>query len=257
MTEAARPRGAKLRPAPAEAPVRQPPWFWPAIVAASVFAFVALGVMIFVATDQDRNKDVDDGLRPVVTIKSGVASSPASPGSITNSIGMTLKLIPAGDVHDGLAGRRRGCRGTTRSPSTACGSRGPFYLGVYEVTQAQYEAVMGNNPSWFSANGGGKAEVAGQSTDRHPVENVSWLDAVKFCNKLSEKEGLAAFYQIEGRERDSSGLERARVSAADGGGMGVRMPSECDRRVTRSATTRRAWASLAGTTATPMAGPTS
>ena len=48
---------------------------------------------------------------------------------------------------------------------------------------------MGKNPSYFSATGGGKDKVAGQSTGQHPVENVSWLDAVKFCNKLSEREG--------------------------------------------------------------------
>ena len=115
-----------------------------------------------------------------------------------------------------------------------------FYLGVYEVTQAQYEAVMGNNPSYFSANGGGKDKVAGQSTDRYPVENVSWLDAVKFCNKLSEMEGRPPFYEIDGRERPGSGLERAGLSVADGGGVGIRLPGECvrRRRATRSATMR-------------------
>ena len=46
----------------------------------------------------------------------------------------------------------------------------PFYLGVYEITQAQYQAVMGDNPSYFSSSGEGKDRVAGQSTDRHPVE---------------------------------------------------------------------------------------
>ena len=55
----------------------------------------------------------------------------------------------------------------------------------------------------------GKDKVAGQSTDRHPVENVSWLDAVKFCNKLSEMEGRPPFYEIDGRERPGSGLEPA------------------------------------------------
>jgi len=66
----------------------------------------------------------------------------------------------------------------------------PFYLGVHEVTQTQYKAVMGNNPSFFSSTGGGKDKVVGQPTDQDPVENVSWLDAVVFCNKLSEKDGL-------------------------------------------------------------------
>jgi len=50
----------------------------------------------------------------------------------------------------------------------------PFYMGVTEVTQAQYEAVMGTNPSKFK----GAA---------NPVETVSWDDATKFCEKLSEK----------------------------------------------------------------------
>ena len=50
----------------------------------------------------------------------------------------------------------------------------PFELGVYEVTQEQYEAVMGTNPSEFKA-------------PQNPVEQVSWNDAVEFCRKLSER----------------------------------------------------------------------
>ena len=53
----------------------------------------------------------------------------------------------------------------------------PFYLSVHEVTQAQYERVMGNNPS--DSNGPTK-----------PVEQVSWQDAVEFCRKLSDEEGV-------------------------------------------------------------------
>jgi formylglycine-generating enzyme required for sulfatase activity len=61
----------------------------------------------------------------------------------------------------------------------------PFYLGVYEVTQEEYEKVMGENPSFFSAQGLGKAKVEGLDTKRFPVEMVSWKDAVKFCEKTS------------------------------------------------------------------------
>jgi formylglycine-generating enzyme required for sulfatase activity len=50
----------------------------------------------------------------------------------------------------------------------------PFYLGVYEVTQEQYEAVIGENRSEFKG-------------PRNPVERVSWDDAIQFCNKLSAK----------------------------------------------------------------------
>ncbi|MBO5694650.1 MAG: SUMF1/EgtB/PvdO family nonheme iron enzyme, partial [Lentisphaeria bacterium] len=47
-----------------------------------------------------------------------------------------------------------------------------YYIGKYEVTQAQWQAVMGNNPSYF------------KGADR-PVENVNWYDAMRFCNKLN------------------------------------------------------------------------
>jgi formylglycine-generating enzyme required for sulfatase activity len=62
-----------------------------------------------------------------------------------------------------------------------------FWLGVLEVTQAQYEAIMGENPSHFCATGGGKDQVAGVATDEFPVEQVSWDDAKKFLEKLSEQ----------------------------------------------------------------------
>jgi formylglycine-generating enzyme required for sulfatase activity len=52
----------------------------------------------------------------------------------------------------------------------------PFFMGVYLVTQEQYEQVMGNNPSFF--------KVAA-----NPVERVSWADAVEFCKALSKKTG--------------------------------------------------------------------
>jgi formylglycine-generating enzyme required for sulfatase activity len=53
----------------------------------------------------------------------------------------------------------------------------PFYLGIYPVTQKEYQAIMGSNPSYFQKAQGGGPE--------HPVEQVSWEDAVTFCGKLS------------------------------------------------------------------------
>jgi formylglycine-generating enzyme required for sulfatase activity len=60
-----------------------------------------------------------------------------------------------------------------------------FYMGKYEVTQKEYEEVMGTNPSAFEG-------------DNLPVENVSWYDAVEYCNKRSQKEGLTPAYTISG-----------------------------------------------------------
>jgi formylglycine-generating enzyme required for sulfatase activity len=141
----------------------------------------------------------------------------SSQGSIHNSIGITLRLIPAGEFMMGTPDDGSVAL-LSEKPQHRVRITRPFYLGVHEVTQAQYEAVTGNNPSWFSAKRGGAAEVAGQSTDQNPVESVSWLDAVKFCNNLSEKEGLKPFYAIEG--------ETARVP--DWTGPGYRLPTEAE-----------------------------
>jgi len=64
----------------------------------------------------------------------------------------------------------------------------PFYLGKYLVTQAEYmEATGKENPSYFSASGGGKEKVADMNTDQFPVETVSLIDAMKFCRNLEKK----------------------------------------------------------------------
>jgi formylglycine-generating enzyme required for sulfatase activity len=66
-----------------------------------------------------------------------------------------------------------------------------FWLGKYEVTQKEYERMMGDNPSWFSAQGGGKPKVAGQDTGQFPVEQVTWDDSLEFCRKLTSQERQA------------------------------------------------------------------
>ena len=52
----------------------------------------------------------------------------------------------------------------------------PFHMGKFAVTQAQYQAIMGNNPSYFQG-------------ENRPVEQVSWDDVIAFCQKLPERTG--------------------------------------------------------------------
>ena len=114
----------------------------------------------------------------------------------TNSIGMKMVLIPPGEFEMGSPKElieeelktaedwsKRFLSG--EGPQHRVRITKPFYLGMHDVTQEEYERVMGKNPSVFSASGGEKGKVAGQDTKRFPVENVSWNDAVEFCRRLS------------------------------------------------------------------------
>jgi formylglycine-generating enzyme required for sulfatase activity len=100
-----------------------------------------------------------------------IASGPRR--EIVNSIGMRLVRIPAGKL------------AAAEGPGDEVEVGTPFYLGVFPVTQEQYRAVMGKNPSWFCAEGGGMDRVAGLDTGAFPVEQVSWEDAQDFLKRLS------------------------------------------------------------------------
>ncbi len=104
-----------------------------------------------------------------------------------NAIVIEMKLIPAGKFTFGSSGE---------GPSYPGEISRPFYIGVYEVTQEQYELVMGINPSYFSKSGDGSSDVIAMDTSRFPVDSVSWLDAVEFCNRLSVQESLSACYRL-------------------------------------------------------------
>ena len=66
-----------------------------------------------------------------------------------------------------------------------------FEIAIHTVTQGQWQAVMGNNPSWFSRDGGGKdkvKDITDEDLKQFPVEKVSWDDAQEFIKKLNERE---------------------------------------------------------------------
>ena len=120
-----------------------------------------------------------------------VAARPAKPQTarvkpdskvITNSIGMKLAPIPAGKFVMGSPADEK--ERDDNEPQHEVAITKPFYMGVYEVTQREYEKLMGkarnewNHGAHFDAGNGGSLD--------HPMENVRWYQAVEFCKRLSE-----------------------------------------------------------------------
>ena len=145
----------------------------------------------------------------------------------TDSLGMKFMLIPPGEFLMGStpAEIERVATGPGELWKKSVRSGGPqhkviltkpMYLSINEVTQADYQNVMGKNPSHFSPTGAGKDAVAGVDTSSHPVETVSWNDAAEFCAKLSLREKLKPFYVREGET----------VTLLDG--TGYRLPTEAE-----------------------------
>ena len=93
-----------------------------------------------------------------------------------------------------------------------------FRMSKYDITQSQYQAITGTNPSDFSGN---------SDAASCPVEQVTWYDAVEFCNKLSTQDGLTPVYTITGRTPSDGSypITSATVSAA-WGNTGYRLPTE-------------------------------
>ncbi len=104
------------------------------------------------------------------------------PKIVTNSVGMNLALIPPGQF---VMGSIR--PNSPDGPAHDVTISRPFYIGIYEVTQAEYEKVIGYNPSDFATGGRNAAQVVGLDTSRFPVENVYYTGAISFCRRLSER----------------------------------------------------------------------
>jgi formylglycine-generating enzyme required for sulfatase activity len=133
--------------------------------------------------------------------RSKKAARPPKP--VRNSIEMLLVRVPAGEFDMGSPASDRDAQPNERPRHRVRITR-PFYLGIYEVTQQEYQRVTGTNPS------------SEKLSPRQPVESVSWFDAVEFCNRLSAKENLPPYYEVAGKT----------VSIL--GGNGYRLPTEAE-----------------------------
>jgi len=74
----------------------------------------------------------------------------------------------------------------------------PFYISKHQVTQKEFISTMGINPSVITSKNNQVIKIFGKDTDTSdfPVDNVSWLDAIYYCNKRSINEGLEPVYGI-------------------------------------------------------------
>ena len=114
-------------------------------------------------------------------------AAPVPPGKakeVTNSIGMKLVPIPSGKFVMGMPKTEKILYGNESEHDVEITKA--FYMGAYEVTQAEYEKVTKENPSQYRAGGKQADKVKGIDTKQFPVEDVSWDDAVAFCKALSE-----------------------------------------------------------------------
>jgi formylglycine-generating enzyme required for sulfatase activity len=142
-------------------------------------------LMLHTAADLGRTvatlalKRIDDALAvlgPAPEPKSDPKSDPSNMTlDLGNGVTMKLILIPAGKFIMGSPESEKGRR-KDAAPQREVVITKPFYMGVTEVTQAQYKAVTGVNPSKYK-------------DPTNPVEMVYWNDTVEFCRKLSQKTG--------------------------------------------------------------------
>jgi len=118
------------------------------------------------------------------TMKPDAPMKPVTPTTdgdiLTNSIGMKLKLIPAGEFIMGSPSDEAD-HGFDEGPEHKVRITKPFYMGVTEVTQVQWFSVMDTKP-WA-----GQENI--KQGDDYPAVYVSWDDAVDYCEKLSAKDG--------------------------------------------------------------------
>ena len=177
-----------LKPAPVEPVAKAVPKrkkFPVAAVAAGVVAaltLVAVGLFFL------NNKGKGDGTVAVVPpapllVTPTVPRVEEVPATFKNTIGMEFVRVPKGT---GWLGGGAGKPGGTKVVFEQ-----DFYLGKYEVTQQEWEAVTGLTPSHFSRTGDGNdavRDIPDADLNRFPVENVSWDDCQLFIERLNKKE---------------------------------------------------------------------
>lgn len=146
-----------------------------------ILLFVVVAVSIYVLSNRNTEKEANMGLDNMQQDTESELATEAGEEQ-ENFTGDFLLLLEGGTFTVGSPQdeRQRGQDEVSHEVTI-----GAFYVDPYEVRQSDYERIMGENPSHFR---GGDL----------PVENVTWYEAVEYCNRLSESAGLTPVYTIEG-----------------------------------------------------------
>lgn len=137
---------------------------------------------------EERSFEIADGLRMTFC---WVPAGECRLGSPKAELDHVAKTFFDGRRQDWFDGNAEAARGTFVN-------RAGFWLGKYEVTQAEYEAVAGSNPSHFCKTGMGKESVAGVDTSRFPVECVTHAECAGFLAAINRRGGFAKAFGREG-----------------------------------------------------------
>jgi formylglycine-generating enzyme required for sulfatase activity len=154
-----------------------------------------------------------------LTLVSALKSCLTDTPPFADPYGIDMVPIPAGTFTMGSPAAEAG-RSTSEAQHSV--TLGAFKMGKHEVTQAQWQAVMGagTNPSYFT----GGANL--------PVEKVSWYEAIEFCNKLSVVAGLSPAYAIDKATRDTNNTNLSDTVkwtvTRNRGANGYRLPTEAE-----------------------------